>query len=109
MYTCIDFSHTKETFHCGVKRTCCRQLLRHSSRQVLESDKKALCPKAGRKSQLLLPDRELTNNLNSAKTLLDRSLHAKPLLSTARTSLHTHLTQEFFVLFADVIKPAGNG
>jgi len=30
MYTCIDFSHTRETFDCGVKRTCCPQLLRGS-------------------------------------------------------------------------------
>ena len=96
MYTCIDFSHTRETFHCGVKRTCCPQLARPSSRQLLESDKKALCPQAGRKSQLLLPDRELTNNLNSAKTLFDRSLPGKPLLSTARTSLHTHLTPRIY-------------
>src|ERR671932_719450 len=96
MYTCLDFLHTRETFHCGVKRTCCPQLLRRSSRQLLESDKKALCPKAGRKSELLLPDRELTNNLNSAKTLLDRSLPGKPRLSTARTSLNTHPTARIF-------------
>src|SRR4028119_1218728 len=96
MYTCLDFSHTRETFDCGVKRTCCPQLLRRSSRQLLESDKKTVCPKAGRKSELLLPDRELTNNLNSAKTLFDRSLPGKPLLSTARTSLNTHLTPKIY-------------
>ncbi|MEG4303639.1 3,4-dihydroxy-2-butanone-4-phosphate synthase [Microcoleus sp. D3_18a_C4] len=34
-----------------------------------------------------MPDRELTNNLNSAKTFCDRSLPGKPPLSTATVSI----------------------
>ncbi|MEG4083457.1 3,4-dihydroxy-2-butanone-4-phosphate synthase [Microcoleus sp. POL10_C6] len=34
-----------------------------------------------------MPDRELTNNLNSATILLDRSLPGKPPLSTATVSI----------------------
>ncbi|MEG3935643.1 3,4-dihydroxy-2-butanone-4-phosphate synthase [Microcoleus sp. T3_B1] len=34
-----------------------------------------------------MPDRELTNNLNSAKTFFDRSLPGKPPLSTATISI----------------------